>query len=161
MAAYMVGTPSKIVTRSRWNMSSALAGSNLGSRVSVLAVATAAFSPQVSPNTWNSGRQPMITSSGLFSISVLEVIVALRTSPMWVSSAPLGRPVVPDVYRITASSSSLRPDTSGATANPASRPWRSGVSAVIICAPASAAPLAASPAAACHAITALAPESPR
>jgi len=40
MAAYMVGTPSKIVTLSLRMMSSARAGSNRGSRVSVAAEAT-------------------------------------------------------------------------------------------------------------------------
>ena len=65
MAAYMVGTPSKIVTLSRSMISSALPASNRGSRVSVPPPATAAFSPQVRPKTWNSGRQPMTTSSGL------------------------------------------------------------------------------------------------
>ena len=143
-------------------ISSALAGSNLGSSVSVPAAATVAFSPQVRPNTWNSGRHPIITSFGCwFFSSVREVRVALRTSPSWVSSAPLGRPVVPEVYRMTASSSPPRPDASSAAVTPSSRPARSGVSAAIIWAPASAAPLAASPAAACHATTALAPESPR
>ena len=97
MAAYMVGTPSKTVTPSRWMMSSALAGSNRGSRVSVPAVATLAFSPQVRPKTWNSGRQPMMTSFWLTPSRVRAVRLALRTSPAWVSSAPLGLPVVPEV----------------------------------------------------------------
>ena len=74
-----------MLTRSRWMMSSALAGSNLGSRVRVAAEATDTFSPQVSPNTWNSGRQPMITSSGLTLNRVREEISALLTSPAWVS----------------------------------------------------------------------------
>ena len=90
IAAYMVGTPSKIVTASRSMMSSALAGSNLGSSVSVPAAATVAFSPQVRPKTWNSGRQPITTSSLLFFSSVRAVSSALRTRPAWVSSAPFG-----------------------------------------------------------------------
>ena len=85
----------------------------------------------------------------------------MATSPAWVSSAPLGRPVVPEVYKMTASSRSPRSEDPGAALISSSRPLRSGVSAAIIWAPASAAPLAASPAAACHAMTALAPESPR
>ena len=157
----MVGTPSKIVTLSRWMISSARAGSNLGSSVSVPAAATVAFSPQVRPKTWNSGRQPMVTSPAWFFSSVRAVISALRTRPAWVSSAPLGRPVVPEVYRITASSSSCRPGSPVAGTNPSSRPARSGVSTAIASAPASAAPLAASPAAACQASTTRAPESPR
>ena len=136
MAAYMVGTPSKTVTLSRCVMSSALAGSNLGSSVSVAAFATEAFSPQVSPNTWNSGRQPMTTLSGVPSSSVRAVTVALPVSPSWVSSAPLGLPVVPEVYKMTASSSPCRPDGPGAA------PWtwpstsaKSAVSAAIIWGP--------------------------
>ena len=108
MAAYMVGTPSKIATASRSMMSSALAGSNLGSSVSVPAEATVAFSPQVRPKTWNSGRQPITTSSALFFSSVRAVSSALRTRPAWVSSAPFGWPVVPEVYKMTASSSPCR-----------------------------------------------------
>ena len=160
MAAYMVGTPSKTVTLSRCVMSSALAGSNLGSSVSVAAFATEAFSPQVSPNTWNSGRQPMTTLSGVPSSSVRAVTVALPVSPSWVSSAPLGLPVVPEVYKMTALSSPCRPDGPGAA------PWtwpstsaKSAVSAAIIWAPTSAAPLAACPAAACQDSSTLAPES--
>ena len=103
----------------------------------------------------------MITASGLTPNSVRAAISALVTSPAWVSSAPLGRPVVPEVYKMTASSRSPRSEDPGAALISSSRPLRSGVSAAIIWAPASAAPLAASPAAACHAMTALAPESPR
>ena len=142
-------------------MSSTWTGSNLGSRVRVPPAATVAFSPQVRPNTWNSGRQPIVTSSGPPRSRVRAVRVALRISPAWVSSAPLGRPVVPEVYRMTASSASPRPEDPGAPLTSASRPLRSGVSALISSVPASAAPLAASPAAACHAMTTLAPESPR
>ena len=58
---------------------------------------TDAFMPQVRPNTWNSGRQPMITSSGPRSSSVVAVTSALLVRLAWVSSAPLGWPVVPDV----------------------------------------------------------------
>ena len=97
IAAYIVGTPSKIVTWSRSMICRALPGSNLGSRVSVPPPATVAFSPQVSPKTWNSGRQPIITSSGPAVEQGRAVSVALRASPAWVSWAPFGRPVVPEV----------------------------------------------------------------
>ncbi len=161
MAAYMVGTPSKIVTWSRWMISSALAGSNLGSSVSVPPTATVAFSPQVKPNTWNSGRQPITTSPELLFSSVRAVRSALRTMLAWVSWAPLGLPVVPEVYKMTASSESPRSDRPAAGACPASRSAASGVATVMAWAPASAAPLAASPAAVCQASTTLAPESVR
>ncbi len=97
MALYMVGTPSKIVTLSRSMICSALPASNLGSRVRVPPPTTEAFSPQVSPKTWNSGRQPITTSSAELCSRVCAVSVALRASPAWVSWAPFGRPVVPDV----------------------------------------------------------------
>ena len=51
IAAYIVGTPSKIVTRSRPTISSALAGSNLGSKVRLAPTAMVAFKAQVSPKT--------------------------------------------------------------------------------------------------------------
>ena len=161
MAAYMVGTPSKIVTASRWMISSALAPSNLGSRVSVPPAATVAFSPQVRPKTWNSGRQPIITSSVPFCSRVRVTTAALLVTLAWVSWAPFGLPVVPEVYKMTALSSPPRSDCSLAGACPASRPARSAVSATRTWAPASVAPLAASPAAVCQARSTLAPESLR
>ena len=63
-AAYMVGTPSKTVTRWSWMMARAWPGSNRASSASAAPACTAAFSPQVSPKQWNSGRQPMTTSDG-------------------------------------------------------------------------------------------------
>ena len=86
---------------------------------------------------------------------------ALLVMLAWVSWAPFGLPVVPEVYKMTASSSPPRPDRSSAGACPASRPARSAVSATRTSAPASAAPLAASPAAVCQASSTLAPESLR
>ena len=105
MAAYIGGTPSKMVTWSRPMISRALPASNLGSRVSVPPPAIVAFSPQVRPKTWNSGRQPMVTSPGPAFSMVAAASSALRVRFACVSSAPLGVPVVPEVYRITASSS--------------------------------------------------------
>ena len=60
------------------------------------AAATVVFSPQVWPKAWNMGRQPMITSSGLFQqASGRHRGVARRLA--WVSCAPFGVPVVPEV----------------------------------------------------------------
>ena len=95
--AYIVGTPSKTVTLSRPITDSALPASKRGMSVRQEPVATEALSPQVRPNTWNSGRQPMITSSGVISMSVSTVVRALLARLAWVSSAPLGCPVVPEV----------------------------------------------------------------
>ena len=113
-AAYMVGTPSNTVTRQRWMISSAWPGSNRASRASAAPEFTAVFSPQVSPNTWNSGRHPMTTSDGLRLNSVSALSWALVRRLAWLSSAPLGCPVVPEVYRISAVSSSARSATPGA-----------------------------------------------
>ena len=66
------------------------------------------LSPQVSPKTWNSGSAPITTSSGPIWIRVRAVTSALPASPAWVSSAPLGLPVVPEVCRITAVSPPAR-----------------------------------------------------
>ena len=105
-AEYIVGTPSKIVTFSRPIISRAAPASNRGSRVRVEPLMTDAFMPQVRPKTWNSGRHPMITSPGPAVSSVVVVTSAFVYRFAWVSSAPFGTPVVPDVYRMTASSSS-------------------------------------------------------
>ncbi len=78
-------------------ISSAFPASNLGSRVSVPPPTMVAFRPQVRPKTWNSGRQPMVTSPGSAFSRVAAVSSALRLRPECVSSAPLGLPVVPEV----------------------------------------------------------------
>jgi hypothetical protein len=97
MPANIVGTPSKTVTLSRSITCRALAPSNRGMSVSIEPLRTAVLRPQVSPKTWNRGRQPMITSSAVFSMSVSAVVRQLPARLAWVSSAPLGCPVVPDV----------------------------------------------------------------
>src|SRR4030095_13141073 len=99
---YIVGTPSKTVTRSRWITSSALPGSKRASSVRLAPAPTAALSPQVWPKEWNSGRQPITTSPGSRRSRVVAVTAALRARLAWVSSAPLGRPVVAEGDRITA-----------------------------------------------------------
>ena len=95
IAAYIVGTPWKIVTASRPSTSMALAGSKRGIRVSVEPRSTEVLRPQVRPKTWKSGRQPMITSSSVICMISLADTSALRCRLTCVSSAPLGLPVVP------------------------------------------------------------------
>jgi len=103
----------------------------------------------------------MTTSSGSRPNSVVADTAALRRRLAWVSSAPLGLPVVPEVYRITAVSSPARPVTdvpgscssssfSNAAGATARRP-----------APAASAPLAASATVASQAKMSLAPASSR
>jgi hypothetical protein len=110
----MVGTPWKIVTRSRSRISSALPGSKRGIIDRVEPVYTEQFSEQVCPKEWNSGRAPSRTSSEAISARVPAAISTLRRRFEWVSSAPFGLPVVPDVYRITAVSWSSTSTTSRA-----------------------------------------------
>ena len=93
----MVGTPSKTVTRWPATIRSACSASNRGSRVRHAPAATATLSATVCPNTWNSGSPPKITSSGrAWTMSVRVTSVLLMRLP-WVSSAPFGWPVVPEV----------------------------------------------------------------
>ena len=47
------------------------------------------------PNVWNSGRQPMTTSSRPIGFASKAFAVAFMTRLRCVSTAPLGRPVVP------------------------------------------------------------------
>ena len=56
-----------------------------------------AFSVQVWPKEWNSGSAPSSTSSSPISPSVPPATKQLRSRLAWVSSAPLGVPVVPEV----------------------------------------------------------------
>ena len=60
----MVGTPSKMVARSRWIAVSTVAGSNRGMSDMVQPNRTQMFRMLDRPNTWNSGSTVMTTSSG-------------------------------------------------------------------------------------------------
>ncbi len=95
--AYIVGTPSKTVTSSRPITSSAFSASKRGISVRQAPLSTAALRPQVRPKQWKSGRQPITTSSGVSSTRVSAETAALERMLAWVSSAPLGLPVVPEV----------------------------------------------------------------
>ena len=96
IAAYIVGTPSNTVTRSRSMISSALPGSKRGSRVSTPPTAIVALSAQVWPKEWNNGSAPSMTARS--SIPKRPTTTStLRSRFSCVSSAPFGVPVVPDV----------------------------------------------------------------
>ncbi len=97
IAAYIVGTPCMIVTRSFSMTSMAAAGSKRGISASDAPAIVAALSPTTRPKTWKSGRHPMTTSSGVISWITEAERWALRWTLRWVSSAPFGRPVVPEV----------------------------------------------------------------
>ena len=92
----MVGTPSKMVARSRWTAASTAAGVNRGISDIVQPNRTQTSRMEDRPNTWNSGSTVMTTSSGWTSNS-RPGMSAFMYSWMWVSSAPLGWPVVPEV----------------------------------------------------------------
>ena len=64
--------------------------SNRDTRVRHAPAFTAALSPQVCPKEWNSGRQPMMTSSGRPRAGRSRSPTTLRCRLAWVSSAPLG-----------------------------------------------------------------------
>ncbi len=49
------------------------------------------------PKEWKSGRAPRTTSPAAISQVVREETSALRKRLRWVSSAPFGLPVVPEV----------------------------------------------------------------
>ena len=93
---YMVGTACRIVTRSRSSTSSAFPASKRGMSVRLAPAATAEFSPQVCPKEWNKGSPPKMTSSGWGSNSATQAATLLMRLA-WVSSAPFGLPVVPEV----------------------------------------------------------------
>ena len=94
---YMVGTPRKTFTLSASQIRSACSGSNLGSRVMHAPEYIAQFIAQVCPNEWNSGSPPNRTSPGPLGISVSTEVITLVRRFSWLSSAPLGLPVVPEV----------------------------------------------------------------
>ncbi len=92
----MVGTPSKIVARSRSMAARTTAGSKRGMSDIVQPNRTHTFRMLDRPNTWNSGSTVITTSSGRTSNS-RPGMSAFMYSCRWVSMAPLGRPVVPAV----------------------------------------------------------------
>src|SRR5207249_2307965 len=75
--------------------------SNLGNITRVARVAKPAFICTLCPKEWNSGSAIRCTSCGCRPNNRLASS-AFCTMLLWVSSAPLGCPVVPLVYRITA-----------------------------------------------------------
>ena len=96
IAAYIVGTPSNTLTRSRSMISSALPGSKRGIRLRQAPARIAAFRPQVWPKEWKSGSAPSTTEPSSMSVKSAKA-ATLRARFACVSSAPFGVPVVPDV----------------------------------------------------------------
>ena len=92
----MVGTPENSVTFSLSMRPRQRPGSNRGASTMVAALRNAASICTTCPNTWNSGSATSTTSSGRTSPSSTQ-ISAFISRLEWVSIAPLGRPVVPEV----------------------------------------------------------------
>ena len=95
-ATYIVGTPWKTVTRSRSMIAIALPASKRGSSVSVPPTAIVAFNAHVWPKAWKNGSAPRVTLVSSRSNSSTAA-ATLRIRLAWVSWAPFGLPVVPDV----------------------------------------------------------------
>ncbi len=115
----IVGTPEKLVTRSRSISSSARSGFHLYVSTMRPPVSVAGCSRQLHAVTWNSGVGAMNTGcsggagtdvgagmspAAIALASAAAVVIAqnircmmLCTEPRWVSWAPFGNPVVPDV----------------------------------------------------------------
>src|SRR4029077_7087336 len=128
IAVYMAGGPSKTVTRSAATIFHALLASKLGSSASVAPDEIAGPRPYAIPNAWNNGKQLSTTSSGPMLSRLRAMTAWLLTRVVWVSWAPLGTPVVRDVYRMTALSLFAR-------VTGQARPRKSSVSCSSVCLP--------------------------
>jgi hypothetical protein len=93
----MVGTPAKSVTPSRCMISKASCGVKRGSSVKEAPAARKAFWMQVCPKEWKRGSVASATSSGVAGTSFGTTTAQLMNRFEWLSSAPLGLPVVPEV----------------------------------------------------------------
>ena len=58
---------------------------------------TARLSTALCPKAWNSGSPPRTTSSARSSTESSSVALTCSTMARWEPTAPLGRPVVPEV----------------------------------------------------------------
>ena len=93
-ACSMVGTPPITVTRSASMASSTAPGTKRGRIDRQPPRRTNTLTTDDSPNTWKNGSTASTTSS-LFTPNSSPATVQFMYSWKWVSSAPLGLPVVP------------------------------------------------------------------
>jgi hypothetical protein len=96
-AENIVGTAANTVTWCPARICSARVGSKRGSRLRDAPDATAVLSVHVCPNEWNRGSPPNTTSSAVSCSRSVHITSVLRARLPWVSSAPFGWPVVPEV----------------------------------------------------------------
>src|SRR4051794_10208099 len=106
----VVGTPATVVTPSRSTSSTASTGSHLYMRTTLPPAAVNGRRNDWSPPTWKNGNVSRVVGGGAAGPSPAarapRYTTFMRKAPKfrWVATAPLGRPVVPDVYMIVASS---------------------------------------------------------
>ena len=100
-AQYIVGTPVQKPTCSRSIVSSTAAGSKRGSSTIRMPCSSPAFIWQVCAVEWNSGSVTSTTSCAMppriAGRNMSRVATAFSSMFAWVSSAPFGWPVVPEV----------------------------------------------------------------
>ena len=114
---YMLGTAASTDTRAASIRLSAWSGVKRGSKATVAQAAKAAFIDTVWPKAWNRGRPPKMTSSAVKPKTFTQ-LRAFEKIFAWLRVAPFGRPVVPEVYRITAGSCSFTTAGASGTSTP-------------------------------------------
>jgi len=100
----MVGTAENEAMRSEAMAASTAAGSNAATVTTQPSLKNVGRLTCPRPVAWNSGAMQKAVSVPRTSACASWFMV-LKVRLPWVSTAPLGRPVVPLVYKITASSS--------------------------------------------------------
>ena len=92
----MVGTPKNIDAPGDRAASATAVGSKAGSRRADAPANSVPYTPTHRPWAWKTGRQWTSRSSGVQRQAILTASVAANRF-RWLSTAPLGAPVVPDV----------------------------------------------------------------
>ena len=100
----IAGTPKIVVTPYFGTSASAATGSKLRWRTISPPFCSVSSVVTLSPPMWNSGANTSVTSSSRMS-SVLAALALFHQKLACVSIAPFGRPVVPEVYMMTATAS--------------------------------------------------------
>ena len=97
-ATYIGGAPITFVTPSRRTSSRVSTGSKRSDRTPVAPCHATDPRAAFNPKTWNSGSTSRTTSSAVTAGgSIWLPCSRLASSARWLSIAPLGRPLVPDV----------------------------------------------------------------
>ena len=101
----IAGTPNIVVTLLAAMSASARPGSNVRCSTTSAPFWKATSVVTLSPPIWKTGAAVSVTSSARQSSVCMQLALFHQMLP-WVSIAPLGLPVVPDVYMMSATSSS-------------------------------------------------------